>query len=39
MIEGAGHYPQTEMPDAVVERLVPFLASADAKAHGLSDGP
>jgi len=32
MIEGAGHYPQAEMPDAVAERLIPFLASADAKS-------
>jgi len=30
MIDGAGHYPQTEMPDAVAAHLIPFLRSADA---------
>ena len=29
MIEGAGHYPQTELPDAVAAALIPFLQSAD----------
>jgi pimeloyl-ACP methyl ester carboxylesterase len=29
MIEGAGHYPQTEMPEAVTAALVPFLQSVD----------
>ncbi len=31
MIDGAGHYPQAEMPDAVAAQLVPYLASVDAK--------
>jgi pimeloyl-ACP methyl ester carboxylesterase len=31
MINGAGHYPQAEMPDAVAAQLIPFLASVDAK--------
>lgn len=30
MIDGAGHYPQAEMPDAFVEALLPFFASVDA---------
>jgi pimeloyl-ACP methyl ester carboxylesterase len=34
MIDGAGHYPQTEMPDAVAAQLLPFLQSVDA-AHEL----
>jgi pimeloyl-ACP methyl ester carboxylesterase len=38
MIDGAGHYPQTEMPDAFVNALMPFFAAADAPhdlvAHG-----
>ena len=29
MIDGAGHYPQTELPDAVAAVLVPFLQSVD----------
>ncbi len=29
MIEGAGHYPQTELPDAVAAVLVPFLQSVN----------
>jgi len=29
MIDGAGHYPQTELPDAVAAALVPFLQSVD----------
>ncbi len=28
-IDGAGHYPQTELPDAVAAVLVPFLQSVD----------
>ena len=32
MIEGAGHYPQAEMPEAVAALLVPFFASVDAKS-------
>jgi pimeloyl-ACP methyl ester carboxylesterase len=35
MIAGAGHYPQTEMPDAVAARLVPFLQSVDAMSNEL----
>jgi len=35
MIDGAGHYPQTEMPDAVVAQLLPFLQSVDAASHEL----
>jgi pimeloyl-ACP methyl ester carboxylesterase len=35
MIAGAGHYPQTEMPDAVAGQLIPFLASVDAKNEEL----
>ena len=31
MIDGSGHYPQAEFPDAVAERLVPFLRSADVR--------
>jgi pimeloyl-ACP methyl ester carboxylesterase len=31
MIEGAGHYPQAEMPDTVAAQLIPFFASVDAK--------
>lgn len=31
MIDGAGHYPQAEMPDAVAALLIPFFASSDAK--------
>jgi pimeloyl-ACP methyl ester carboxylesterase len=30
MIAGAGHYPQTELPDAVAAAVVPFLQSVDA---------
>jgi pimeloyl-ACP methyl ester carboxylesterase len=30
LIDGAGHYPQTEMPDAVAAHLVPFMRSIDA---------
>jgi len=30
MIEGAGHYPQAETPDAFVAALVPFFASVAA---------
>jgi pimeloyl-ACP methyl ester carboxylesterase len=30
LIDGAGHYPQTEMPDAVAAHVVPFLRSIDA---------
>jgi pimeloyl-ACP methyl ester carboxylesterase len=30
LIDGAGHYPQTEMPDAVVAHVVPFMRSIDA---------
>jgi pimeloyl-ACP methyl ester carboxylesterase len=37
MIEGAGHYPQAEMPDIVAAQLIPFFASVDAKnAEGLN---
>jgi pimeloyl-ACP methyl ester carboxylesterase len=32
LIDGAGHYPQTELPDAVAAVLVPFLQSADRTA-------
>ena len=35
MIDGAGHYPQTELPDAVAEHLVPFLQSVDAPERTL----
>jgi pimeloyl-ACP methyl ester carboxylesterase len=28
IIEGAGHYPQAEMPDAVAAQLIPFLRNA-----------
>jgi pimeloyl-ACP methyl ester carboxylesterase len=35
MIEGAGHYPQTEMPDAVAARVVPFMQSVDATSGEL----
>ncbi len=35
MIEGAGHYPHTEMPDAVAAQLVPFLHSVDAASPPL----
>jgi pimeloyl-ACP methyl ester carboxylesterase len=35
MIEGAGHYPQTEMPDAVATQLLPFLQSVDAASPQL----
>jgi pimeloyl-ACP methyl ester carboxylesterase len=34
MIEGAGHYPQAEMPDAVAAQLIPFFALVDAKGAG-----
>ncbi len=30
IVEGAGHYPHTEMPDRVAPRLLVFIA----KAHG-----
>jgi pimeloyl-ACP methyl ester carboxylesterase len=30
VIDGAGHYPQTEMPDAVAAHVVPFMRSIDA---------
>ena len=36
MIEGAGHYPQTEMPDAVAAQLVLFMQSVDAAPKELS---
>jgi pimeloyl-ACP methyl ester carboxylesterase len=29
MIEGAGHYPHTEMPEAVAAQVVPFMKSVD----------
>lgn len=29
MIDGAGHYPQTELPDAVIAAVLPFLQSVD----------
>jgi pimeloyl-ACP methyl ester carboxylesterase len=35
MIDGAGHYPQTEMPDAVAAALVPFMRSVDAASNEL----
>ncbi len=35
MIDGAGHYPQTEMPDAVAARIVPFMQSVDAASEEL----
>jgi pimeloyl-ACP methyl ester carboxylesterase len=35
MIEGAGHYPQTEMPAAVAAQLVPFMQSVDAASKEL----
>ena len=35
MIDGAGHYPHAEMPDAFAAQLIPFLASVDAKSAGL----
>jgi pimeloyl-ACP methyl ester carboxylesterase len=35
MIDGAGHYPQTEMPDLVAAHLLPFLQSVDATSHEL----
>jgi pimeloyl-ACP methyl ester carboxylesterase len=35
MIDGAGHYPQTEMPDAVAARLVPFVQSVDGALNEL----
>jgi pimeloyl-ACP methyl ester carboxylesterase len=35
MIDEAGHYPQTEMPDAVAARLLPFLQSVDAAPRQL----
>jgi pimeloyl-ACP methyl ester carboxylesterase len=35
MVDGAGHYPHAEMPDAVVAQLVPFFASADAVSVAL----
>jgi pimeloyl-ACP methyl ester carboxylesterase len=31
LIDGAGHYPQTEMPDAVSAHVVPFMRSIDAR--------
>lgn len=33
MIDGAGHYPQTEMPDAVAAQLVPFMQSVDGMSN------
>lgn len=33
MIDGAGHYPQAEMPDAVAASLMPFLNAADAASQ------
>jgi pimeloyl-ACP methyl ester carboxylesterase len=35
MIDGGGHYPQTELPDAVVAQLVPFLHSVGAAGSRL----
>jgi hypothetical protein len=37
-MEGAGHYPQVEMPDLVAAQLIPFLASVDATNTKLSHG-
>jgi pimeloyl-ACP methyl ester carboxylesterase len=34
-IEGAGHYPQAEMPDAVATELISFLTAVDANREEL----
>jgi pimeloyl-ACP methyl ester carboxylesterase len=35
MIEGAGHYPHTEMPEAVAAQILPFMKSVDGAPNSL----